>query len=109
MSEKKTAEIKLRIEPSVKAQWQQSAADEGIGLSEWIGKACEQQRRFQNLVPTDVVEPVPGWSNLPLAPANDKICDDGYACLAPDCGCPDKPVPTSEAEKKFSEDWKPWS
>lgn len=43
MSEKKTAEIKFRIEPSVKAFWQAQAADETEdNLSELITKAVNQ-------------------------------------------------------------------
>lgn len=43
MSERKTAEIKFRIEPSVKAFWQAQAADETDGnLSELITKATNQ-------------------------------------------------------------------
>jgi hypothetical protein len=36
MSERKTAEIKFRIEPSRKARWQAAAAAADISLSEWI-------------------------------------------------------------------------
>lgn len=43
MSERKTAEIKFRIEPSVKARWQAQAAAETDGnLSELITKATNQ-------------------------------------------------------------------
>lgn len=43
MAERKTAEIKFRIEPSRKARFQQAAADEGIGLSEFIVNSCEDR------------------------------------------------------------------
>jgi len=43
VSEKKTAEIKLRIEPSRKVRYQQAAADEEIGLSEWLVKAADER------------------------------------------------------------------
>lgn len=43
MSERKTAEIKFRIEPSVKARWQALAADETDGnLSELISRAVQE-------------------------------------------------------------------
>lgn len=42
MSERKTAEIKFRIEPSVKARWQEAADAIEDGLSEFIRRCVEQ-------------------------------------------------------------------
>jgi hypothetical protein len=28
------------------------------------------------------------------SPNSSRICDDGYACLAPDCSCENKPNPS---------------
>jgi hypothetical protein len=41
MSERKTEEIKFRIEPSVKARWQAAADAAGEGLSEFIRSTTE--------------------------------------------------------------------
>jgi hypothetical protein len=47
MSERKTSEIKFRIEPSVKARWQDTATEETDGnLSELITKALDQYVRW---------------------------------------------------------------
>jgi hypothetical protein len=47
MSERKTSEIKFRIEPSVKARWQDTATEETDGnLSELIVKALDQYVRW---------------------------------------------------------------
>ena len=43
MSERKTDEIKFRVEPSVKARWERAADREQIGLSEFIRRAAERE------------------------------------------------------------------
>jgi hypothetical protein len=42
MSERKTDEIKFRVEPSVKARWQAAADEIGDGLSEFIRRCTEE-------------------------------------------------------------------
>ncbi len=44
MSERRTAEIKLRIAPSEKAAWQAEADAEGVGLSELIRDTMNARR-----------------------------------------------------------------
>lgn len=113
MSEKKTAEIKLRIEPSVKAQWQQSAADESTELSPYIVKAVTEYEKNKRtggirkfITTNDVLAlPVP----------------EGTACINGDAEAGDviRHLPTGETftvtsvpantdEKKFGSTWKPW-
>jgi hypothetical protein len=127
MSEKKTAEIKLRIEPSVKAQWQQAAADEGIGLSEWIVRSCADRRSVNNaLIEGSQIgylkamekygpfaEPDPGGprSEFRGEPFPHVFTTGGYSLapsVAPDPTVTTNPVPANTGEKKFGEDWKPW-
>lgn len=89
MSEKKTAEIKLRIEPSRKARYQQAAADEGVGLSEWLVKAADDSLRgtTAKIKATDVVVDFATLSSSPVA------TDE---------------VPTKDRDSDWSGDWKPW-
>ena len=87
MSEKKTAEIKLRIEPSRKARYQQAAADEGIGLSEWLVNAAD--------------------NSLGEVPAKIKASVVDFAALFNPSVATDE-VPTKDRDSDWTGDWKPW-
>lgn len=93
MSEKKTAEIKLRIEPSRKSRYQQAAENDGLGLSEFITRATDEYCRTSlRKVQAFVIGEQLVTLTLPTTAEVDAV----------------NSVPTSEAEKRFGEDWKPW-
>lgn len=112
MIEHKTAEIKFRIEPSVKARWQAQAAAETDGnLSELITKAMDQHSRkgsttaYPRQLPTSgsgitgVAFPNP-FPPAPRqgCPANGKPCNCTGACMRPASGATVKPDWTFEGQ-----------
>ena len=105
MAERKTAEIKFRIEPSRKARFQQAAADEGIGLSEFIVNSCEAKvEEARVLGSVDGLMQSAGFA----APSSNPFADIPSA-TTPDAAptkCGDGAVQES---KPFGNDWKPWS
>lgn len=116
MSERKTAEIKLRIEPSRKAQWQQAAADEEIGLSEFIVNSCEDGVKNQRLGGIAAFTPYKGvathegggkFSYDPPLPESEAPSVDPFADI-PSVTTSDA-APTKCGDGKFGSDWKPWS
>ena len=55
MSERKTAEVKIRVRPSDKANWQLQASREEITLSELIEKSVQEHAQSRQVVPEPTV------------------------------------------------------
>lgn len=115
MSERKTDEIKFRIEPSRKAAWQQTAADEEIGLSKLIVRAVEEHRSSRN------PQCSPGGRSVCTFPE----CKGGLEChprkslvdhVAPhfvaelnsSVAQSDPVAPTKNAQGAWQGNWRPW-
>ena len=111
MSEKKTAEIKLRIEPSRKARYQQAAADEEIGLSEFIVKAADDRMWAAQNQKIDGLSLVDNAiSSLRDIGAGDSAAVARLEQLAADSNpsVATDEVPTKDRDSDWSGDWKPW-
>lgn len=89
MAERKTAEIKFRIEPSRKARFQQAAADEGIGLSEFLVLAAEDRAAEIAAPSSNPFADIPSVATSDAAPTK---CGDGAV----------------QEGKWFSPEFKPW-
>lgn len=111
MSEKKTAEIKLRIEPSRKARYQQAAADAEKGLSEWLIDCAEQATWTSQNQKLDGLSLVDNAiSSLRDIGAGDSAAVARLEQLAADSNpsVATGEVPTKDRDSDWSGDWKPW-